>query len=115
VYVAVDDQVIAALRQDSYVEVKLAPGRHELRLNATQYPRGDTVTVEVRDLEWLYYEAEPNPANLAASVAAAADPTIIGAAIGSLFMKPFLLRSTSHDEFRAVVQGLGRVEPERPR
>lgn len=110
-YVALDGRVIAALHQDSFVEIRLPPGRHEIRLNATQFPRGDTVTVDVRDLDWLYYEAEPNPANLAAAAAGAVDPTIIGAYIGSLFIKPFLLDPSSHDEFRAVVEDLKRVEP----
>jgi hypothetical protein len=72
VQVAVDGREIVALRTDSYTEIQLAPGTHELRLSGTGYPRSDVVTVEVKDLDWLYYEAEPDPTDVATAVAAAA-------------------------------------------
>jgi hypothetical protein len=113
-FVAVDDRPIVALRNDSYVAIQLSPGRHELRLNASNYPNGATVVLDVEDLDWLYFEAEPNPANLASATAAAATPSAVGlgVALGSLFMKPFLLRPSDAEEFGGVVDRLERMEPE---
>jgi len=108
-YVALDGAVIAELGQNDFVMIQLAPGRHELLLKADSYPRADGVVVEAQDLDWWYYEAEPNPGVAVAATASLVDPTIIGTALGALFMRPFLLRASSDTEFRGRVGGLERV------
>jgi hypothetical protein len=108
-YVALDGAVIAELGQNDFVVIQLAPGRHELRLKADTYPRADAVVLEARDLDWLYYEAEPNAGIAVAATASIVDPTIVGTALGALFMRPFLLRASSDTEFRERVDGLEQV------
>jgi hypothetical protein len=109
-YVVLDGQVVAKLHRDDYVVLQLAPGRHELRIKADAYPRSDGAAIEARDLDWLYYEAEPNSAIGALAAASVVDPTIIGSALGAMFVKPFLLRPSSDTEFRVLVDELQRVE-----
>lgn len=114
-YVAVDGREIVALQNDTYTEIQLAAGTHELRLSCTGYPRSDVITVDMKDLDWLYYQARPNPMDVASATAAAASPPLVdlGVLIGGRFMKPFTFEARTHDEFAKIVLGLERVEPER--
>lgn len=110
VYVVLDGNIVAELRQDDYVVIQLVPGRHELGLKADMYPRSDDVIVEARDLDWFYYKAEPNSSIATLATASVVDPTLIGTAVAAMFVKPFLLRASSDAQFRAQVDGLERIE-----
>lgn len=109
-FVAIDDQGVAELHNDQYVEIHLAPGVHQLKLNGTGYPRPDVLAVEVADLERRFFEVKPNPANLAAATASAVDPTPLGTMATLLFTRPFLFEWREERDFRTLADRLERTE-----